>query len=54
MSGSIVGEALLQVTRWGWSRRMEAARELLVHGRRLPSVRAASATVEAAAFELTS
>ncbi len=39
MSSSIVLEALLRVTGWGVVRRFREARELVVHGRRLPSVR---------------
>ncbi|WP_405372327.1 MULTISPECIES: polyprenol monophosphomannose synthase [unclassified Microbacterium] len=42
MSGSIVRESLLMVTMWGIRRRLTAARELLLHHRRLPSVRANS------------
>lgn len=39
MSSSIVLEALLRVTGWGVVRRLQDARELVLHGRRLPSVR---------------
>ncbi len=39
MSGGIVREALVQVTVWGIGRRVRAIREVLLHGRRLPSVR---------------
>ncbi len=40
MSGSIVRESLAKVTLWGVRRRLREAREFVVHGRRLPSVRA--------------
>jgi dolichol-phosphate mannosyltransferase len=40
MSGNIVRESLWRVTVWGIRRRITAARELVVHHRRLPSVRA--------------
>lgn len=40
MSGSIVGESLFRVTVWGFRRRINEFRELFVHHRRLPSVRA--------------
>lgn len=40
MSGSIVRESLSRVTLWGLERRGREARELFVHHRRLPSVRA--------------
>lgn len=40
MSGAIVRESLQKVTVWGLRRRLEALRTLVVHGRRLPSVRA--------------
>lgn len=39
MSGSIVSESLRRVTRWGFERRTRSVTELLLHGRRLPSVR---------------
>jgi dolichol-phosphate mannosyltransferase len=39
MSGSIVRESLLRVTSWGVRRRAREIRELIVHRRRLPSVR---------------
>lgn len=39
MSGSIVRESLTKVTLWGMRRRVTSAREVLLHGRRLPSVR---------------
>ncbi len=39
MSGSIVRESLLRVTLWGIRRRTGEARELVLHRRRLPSVR---------------
>jgi dolichol-phosphate mannosyltransferase len=39
MSSRIVAEALLRVTGWGIARRIQEARELALHGRRLPSVR---------------
>lgn len=42
MSGGIVRESLLKVTQWGIARRARSARELMVHGHRLPSVRATS------------
>jgi dolichol-phosphate mannosyltransferase len=42
MSSRIVLEALLRVTEWGMARRFEQAGELLLHGRRLPSVRSGS------------
>lgn len=42
MSGDIVRESLLKVTHWGVRRRVRAARELVLHGRRLPSVREGS------------
>jgi len=45
MSGSIVRESLAKVTRWGLERRARAVRELVVRGRRLPSVRATSRRV---------
>jgi len=40
MSGSIVRESLARVTRWGLERRAREMRELFLHHRRLPSVRA--------------
>lgn len=40
MSGSIVRESLWNVTAWGLRRRVTAVRELVLHHRRLPSVRA--------------
>jgi dolichol-phosphate mannosyltransferase len=40
MSGSIVRESLARVTRWGLERRVREVRELFLHHRRLPSVRA--------------
>ncbi|MEY2848994.1 MAG: hypothetical protein RI885_1659 [Actinomycetota bacterium] len=40
MSGSIVRESLVRVTLWGLRRRAREAREVFVHRRRLPSVRA--------------
>jgi len=40
MSGSIVRESLARVTRWGLERRSRELRELFLHHRRLPSVRA--------------
>lgn len=40
MSGGIVSESLWNVTVWGLRRRATALRELVVHRRRLPSVRA--------------
>lgn len=40
MSGSIVRESLTKVTLWGLRRRLGEVREVLVHRRRLPSVRA--------------
>jgi dolichol-phosphate mannosyltransferase len=40
MSGSIVRESLARVTRWGLARRGREMRELFLHHRRLPSVRA--------------
>ena len=40
MSGAIVGESLWNVAVWGMRRRAAALRELVVHRRRLPSVRA--------------
>ncbi len=40
MSGSIVRESLQKVTFWGLRRRVRSLRELAVHRRRLPSVRA--------------
>ena len=42
MSGSIVRESLTKVTLWGMRRRVTSAREVLLHGRRLPSVRTRS------------
>ncbi|SDQ59910.1 dolichol-phosphate mannosyltransferase [Microbacterium sp. cf332] len=40
MSGNIVRESLWKVSVWGVRRRVSALRELVVHHRRLPSVRA--------------
>jgi dolichol-phosphate mannosyltransferase len=40
MSGNIVRESLWNVTAWGLRRRATAVRELVLHHRRLPSVRA--------------
>ncbi|MCM3697323.1 polyprenol monophosphomannose synthase [Microbacterium oleivorans] len=40
MSGNIVRESLVMVTMWGIRRRLSAVRELVLHHRRLPSVRA--------------
>jgi len=40
MSGGIVRESLWKVTMWGVRRRVSAVRELVIHRRRLPSVRA--------------
>jgi dolichol-phosphate mannosyltransferase len=40
MSGGIVRESLWNVTVWGLRRRARAVREVVVHRRRLPSVRA--------------
>jgi dolichol-phosphate mannosyltransferase len=40
MSGSIVRESLVRVSAWGVRRRVREAREVFVHHRRLPSVRA--------------
>lgn len=40
MSGSIVRESLLRVSVWGVTRRLREAREVFLHRRRLPSVRA--------------
>jgi dolichol-phosphate mannosyltransferase len=48
MGGDIVKESLVKVTRWGLERRVLAAREYLLHGRRLPSVRAHSHVVRRA------
>jgi dolichol-phosphate mannosyltransferase len=45
MSGPIVRESLVRVSVWGLQRRLTAAKELLLHGRRLPSVRAGSRVV---------
>jgi len=42
MSGGIVRESLIRVTRWGLARRVRSARERVLHGRPLPSVRATS------------
>jgi dolichol-phosphate mannosyltransferase len=42
MSGSIVRESLVKVTAWGLERRLRSAREVVLHGHRLPSVRAGS------------
>ncbi|MBP1242406.1 dolichol-phosphate mannosyltransferase [Frigoribacterium sp. PvP120] len=42
MSGSIVRESLVKVTRWGLTRRSRAVVELVLRHRRLPSVRATS------------
>jgi dolichol-phosphate mannosyltransferase len=53
MSGGIVTEALIQVTRWGLTRRLDSTREFLLHGRRLPSVRDASATIQPVTREVT-
>ncbi|MBF4572024.1 polyprenol monophosphomannose synthase [Herbiconiux sp. VKM Ac-1786] len=47
MSGSIVRESLVKVTQWGLDRRMRSAREVVLHGRRLPSVRAGSSVAGA-------
>ena len=40
MSGSIVRESLMKVTGWGLRRRARELREVFLHHRRLPSVRA--------------
>ncbi|NHI16079.1 polyprenol monophosphomannose synthase [Microbacterium excoecariae] len=40
MSGNIVRESLVNVSAWGLRRRITALRELVLHHRRLPSVRA--------------
>ena len=40
MSGSIVRESLTKVTVWGLRRRVQELREVFLHRRRLPSVRA--------------
>lgn len=40
MSGNIVRESLWNVTMWGVRRRATAVREMVMHHRRLPSVRA--------------
>lgn len=45
MSGGIVREALVQVTLWGIRRRVLAIREVVLHRRRLPSVRRTSSRV---------
>ena len=45
MSGSIVRESLVRVTAWGIQRRARAMAELVLHHRRLPSVRATSTRV---------
>ncbi|WP_291040451.1 polyprenol monophosphomannose synthase [Herbiconiux sp.] len=45
MSGPIVRESLVRVSLWGLKRRAMAVAELLLHGRRLPSVRARSRVV---------
>jgi dolichol-phosphate mannosyltransferase len=42
MSGSIVRESLVKVTRWAVERRVRAVREVVVRHHRLPSVRATS------------
>lgn len=42
MSGNIVRESLWMVSMWGVRRRLTAVRELILHHRRLPSVRANS------------
>jgi dolichol-phosphate mannosyltransferase len=47
MSGSIVRESLVKVTQWGLDRRMRSAREVVLHGHRLPSVRAGSSVAGA-------
>lgn len=47
MSGSIVRESLVKVTRWGVRRRIEAVASLVIRHRRLPSVRATSHRVSA-------
>lgn len=39
MGGAIVRESLVKVTAWGLTRRLRAARERVLHGRSLPSVR---------------
>lgn len=39
MGGAIVRESLAKVTAWGLTRRARAARERVLHGRALPSVR---------------
>jgi dolichol-phosphate mannosyltransferase len=39
MGGDIVRESLVKVTLWGLRRRARSAREIVVHHRRLPSVR---------------
>ncbi|MCS5715739.1 polyprenol monophosphomannose synthase [Herbiconiux sp. CPCC 205716] len=52
MSGSIVRESLVKVTQWGLDRRLRSAREVVLHGRRLPSVRAGSSVVGAGLVRL--
>lgn len=47
MDGAIVFESLRLVAWWGLRRRAHAAYELLVHHRRLPSVRASSSRADA-------
>lgn len=48
MGGDIVRESLMKVTLWGLRRRVRAVRELVLHHRRLPSVRAVSHVVGSA------
>ena len=48
MSRGIVGEALVRVTWWGLRRRLRGAVELVLHRRRLPSVREGSSRTPAA------
>lgn len=47
MSGSIVRESLVKVTRWGIERRIRAIASIVVRHRRLPSVRTTSHRVSA-------
>lgn len=49
MSGNIVRESLWMVTAWGLRRRATALRELILHHRRLPSVRANTGIAPSAA-----
>ncbi|GGF41499.1 polyprenol monophosphomannose synthase [Subtercola lobariae] len=44
MSGMIVAESLMRVTRWGLQRRAQSVTELVLHRRRLPSVRTVNRT----------